>query len=456
MKNLNWKSKAASLLLSLLLLAGSLLLPASAAPQTQEEIEKELAAIEQRIADQEKNIADLKAQKAGQEKLLPALEQKMADVEAKTAIIDTEINRLSGSISGIKAQVNALTADIGACEARIEEIDLEAAAKEAQIKEMQLQLMTRLREQYVNGPVSNLQLLLSSSDLTTLMTATEYIRRKAEHDAQLRKQLEGEMAQLRVLQEQQREQQAILEGKRKSLQKQSAALVEETLKQRDKRGELEAQQDQISDTQNEIFDMIGKLDKQTAESKRLIEKEIRAQEEFERQLDALLAQKLSSGEISKDITNNGKMQWPFPYKGCYITSSYGEYNAIRGGRAHAGIDISIADKSKNYSIYAALDGVIVDYGFHSSMGNYVVIVHGYYAPTGKYIKTTYMHMKSGSFTGAVVSNAKIKAGTAIGVMGSTGNSSGPHLHFQVNEFTNSSMTNSNTVNPLKYVTNTYK
>jgi len=440
----------------LALLAGSLLVPASAAPQTQEEIEKELAAIEKRIADQEKKIADLKDQKAGQEQLLPALEQKMADVEAKTAIIDGELDRLNTSISGLKAQVDALSAEIAACEARIEAMELETAAKEAQIMSMQLQLMGRLREQYVNGPVSNLQLILSSPDLSALMAATEYVRRKADYDAKLRVDLEAEMAQLKVLQDQQREQQGVLEGKRTDLQKQSAVLVSESLRQREKRGQLEAQQDQISSTQNEIFGIIDKLDRQTAESRRLIEKERRAYEEFERKLDALLADKLATGVIDKDsITNDGKMLWPFPYKGCYISSYFGEVSSIRGGRAHAGIDITIKDRSRNYQVIAALDGVVVDHGFHSSMGNYVVIVHGYYAPKGKYIKTTYMHMASGSFTGAVVNNAKIKAGTAIGIMGSTGNSTGPHLHFQINEFTNSSMTNSVAVNPLNYVRNTY-
>jgi len=455
MKNRNWTNKAISLLLGLALLLASVFTPAMAAPQTEEEIEKELAAIEQRIKDQENRIADLKDQKADQEQLLPALEQKMADVEAKTVLIDAEISRLGGSISSLNARVAALNADIAACEASIAQIDVQTAEKEAEIKQMQQLLMERLREQYMTGPVSNLQLLLSSPDLTALMTAAEYINRKAEHDAQLRTQLETEMAQLKALQEQQRGQQAALEGKRTDLQKQSADLVAQSLKQKQSRRDLEAQQDHFSETQNEIYDMIDKLQVQSKEAQRLIEKERRAQEEFERKLDALLAQKLESGEISMDISNNGKMQWPFPHKGCYITSSYGAMDSVRNGRAHAGIDISIADKSRSYNIVAALDGVIVDFGFHSSMGNYVVIVHGYYAPTGKYIKTTYMHMKSGSFTSAVVENARIKAGTAIGVMGSTGNSTGPHLHFGVSEFTNSSMKNSNTVNPLKYVSNTY-
>jgi len=456
MKNLNWTSKIASLLLCAVLLLASIFVPASAAPQTEAEIEKELAAIEQRIKDQEQKIADLKNQKANQELLLPALEQKMTDVEAKTVLIDAEISRLGVSISGIKAQVDSLSADIGACEARIAQIDVQTAEKEAEIKEMQQQLMERLREQYMNGPVSNLQLLLSSPDLTTLMTAAEYINRKAEHDAQLRTQLEEEMAQLKRLQEQQREQQAVLEAKRADLQKQSADLVAQSLRQRESRKDLEAQQDQISDTQNEIFSTIEKLQSQSKEAQRIIEKEMRAQEEFERKLDALLAQKLATGLISKDVSNNGKMQWPFPHKGCYVTSYFGEVSSIRNGRSHTGIDISISDKSHSYNIVAALDGVVLDHGFHSSMGNYVVIVHGYYAPTGRYIKTTYMHMKSGSFTSAVVDNAKINAGTAIGIMGSTGNSTGPHLHFQVNEFTDSSMKSSNPVNPLgRYVTNTY-
>jgi len=438
----------------MVLLLASVFTPVSAAPQTQEEIERELAAIEQRIKEQEKVIADLKSQKAGQEKLLPALEQKMADVEAKTALIDAEIGRLGASISSIKAQVDSLNADIAACEAAIAQIDLDTAAKEAKIKQMQLALMQRLREQYMGGPVSNLQLLLSSPDLAALMTAAEYISRQEEHDRQLRRQLEDEMEELKQLQERQRAQQTVLEGKRGDLQRQSAELVAQSLKQRETKKDLDAQHDEISDTQNEIFGMIEKLQGQSKEAQRIMEKELRAQEEFERQLDRLLAQKLESGEIPKDIANNGKMLWPFPYKGCRITSYYGETSGR--DHAHRGIDIIHSDRSRDYPIIAALDGVVVDFGFQSSMGYYVVIVHGYYAPTGKYIKTTYMHMKTGSFTSNVVANANIKAGAALGMMGSTGNSSGPHLHFQVNEFADSTMKSSAAVNPLnRYVTNTY-
>ena len=454
MKNPNWRRRAASLLLGLVLLLAGLLTPASAAPQTQEEIEKELAAIDQRIKEQETKIAGLKEQRADQEELLPALEQKIDDIEAKTALIDAEIARLGSSIASIKAQVDALNADIQSCEASITQIDRQTAEKEAEIKQMQERLMERLREQYMNGPVSNLQLLLSSPDLTTLLTATEYINRQADHDNELRKQLEGEMVKLKELQDELRAQQVILEAKRSDFQRQSAVLVGETMKQREAKGTLEAQQEEITGTQQEIFSVISGLQTESAQAQRLIEKDRKARDEFERQLDALLAQKLASGEI-KDVSNNGKMIWPFPHPGCRISSPFGAMDSIRGGRSHAGIDITIADRSRDYKIVAALDGVVVDHGYHSSMGNYVVIVHGYYAPTGKYIKTTYMHMKSGSITAAVVSNAKIKAGTAIGMMGSTGNSSGAHLHFQVNEFSSSAMTNSSAVNPLKYVSNPY-
>ena len=213
--------------------------------------------------------------------------------------------------------------------------------------------------------------------------------------------------------------------------------------------DLDAQHEKISRSMQEIFSIIENLNKQSNAAKRIIEKERREQEAFERQLDALLAQKLQSGEIA-DVQNDGHMIWPFPYRGCYITSKFGAVDSVRNNVPHKGVDISIGDKSKDYYVIAALGGVVVDRNFHSSMGNYVVIYHGYYAPMGKTIKTTYMHLKS--IDPGIVVNGTVQAGKSLGIMGSTGNSTGPHLHFQINEISGN---NSTPVDPLKYVSNPY-
>ena len=431
-----------------LLLFLSALIPSSAA-QTQEEIEAELARIEQRIQAQEAEIARLKGEKGDQEKLLPALEKAIAEVEAKAAIISGQIAGLTENVNRLKAQIDAIEKEIDGCERQIEDITAQTQAKEAEIYAMQQRLMKRLRDQYMEGPVSSLQLLLSSPDLSGMLTMSEYITRQAEDDARLRAGLEGEMAQLRLLREQLEAQQALLEEKNDVLRRQSAEHFAQLVEQRAVKADLDAQQEKISRSMQEIFDIIAKLNKQSDAARRIIEKERREMEAFERQLDALLAQKLQSGVIS-DVQNDGIMTWPFPYRGCYITSPFGAVDSVRNNVPHKGIDISIGDKSKEYVIIAALGGVIVDHGFHNSMGNYVVIYHGYYAPKGKTIKTTYMHLKS--FSADIRDNMTVPAGKALGIMGSTGNSTGPHLHFQINEISGS---NSTPVNPLLYVSNPY-
>jgi murein DD-endopeptidase MepM/ murein hydrolase activator NlpD len=442
------KRRTLALLLAVALATLCAVSPASAA-QTKEEIEKQIKAIDARIDAQEVIIATLEKEKTNQEKLLPALETQVNTVQEKAAIIQKEIDRLNSSVAQLNRQIEALTAEIEAIETQIDDIIEKTAAKDAQIKEMQRILMERLRRQYIAGPVSNLQLLLQSPDLSGLLTVSEYISRQAEQDQALRVRLEKDMADLKVLQDQLEERQGTLETKKYELQKQSAALVTELMEQKKQMKLINAEHAKISKAQTEIFTIIDGLKKKTKEAERIIAKSQKEQEEFERRLDQLLAEKIKSGQISQNQSNNGRMQWPFPYKGCYISSPFGDFGPNRT-HAHRGLDISIADKSKVYYIQAALDGTILDHGFDSSMGNYVVIYHGYYAPTGKTIKTTYMHMRDYP---SVVDNTSVQAGKIIGIMGNTGNSRGAHLHFQVNEYTSSS--SSVAVNPLNYISNPY-
>jgi len=441
--------RTVSLLTLLALLAASFVVTPAAA-RTEEEIKAEIAQAEKRIAEQQSEIARLKDKRSDQEDLLVPLEAQIKELEGKTKLINEEINRLSDDVAGLNAKIRVLEKEITGTEERIDETELQTLAKTAQIEEMQGALQERLRKQYMEGPVSNLQLLLSSPDLASLLTITEHFNREAKKDADLRDKLEGEMKVLNDLKEKLQLEQAALEAQKLDIQKQSAEVARQIVRQDDAKKTLEGEQDAIGDAQTEIKVIIEGLETQSKESQRILAEQQRAQEKFAKELDDIIASKLSSGEIASGTKNNGKMIWPFPYAGCYITSPFG---ATRNrNAAHKGLDISIANKSKQYMIIAALDGVIAAHGFDRYMGNYVMIYHGYYAIKGKTIRTTYMHLSSID-KNALVDNARIQAGKPIGIMGTTGNSTGPHLHFEINEI--GANGKSTPVNPLTYVSNPY-
>lgn len=122
----------------------------------------------------------------------------------------------------------------------------------------------------------------------------------------------------------------------------------------------------------------------------------------------------------------GSLVWPTV--GGYVSSEQGQ----RWGKYHKGIDIA---RPSNLSIKAADNGVVVEAGYNSGgYGNKVVINHN------NGMKTVYAHMDSISVEVGQV----VEAGTTIGVMGSTGNSTGVHLHFEVYK-------NGSLVNPLDYL-----
>lgn len=127
----------------------------------------------------------------------------------------------------------------------------------------------------------------------------------------------------------------------------------------------------------------------------------------------------------------GSMDWPVP--GLYnLSSPWGlRTHPITGVKTHhAGIDIPGAEGTP---IFAAMDGVVMHAGSMGGYGNAVMIAHG------GGIETLYGHMSKIN----VRLGAKIKKGEKIGLMGSTGQSTGPHLHFEVR-------VNGQDVDPLQY------
>lgn len=124
----------------------------------------------------------------------------------------------------------------------------------------------------------------------------------------------------------------------------------------------------------------------------------------------------------------GTLGWPT--QGGYISSHMGQ----RWGKMHKGIDIARTDRSTSPPIYAAEGGTVETAGTLNGYGNTVIINHG------NGLKTLYAHMASIN----VKSGQKVSKGNQIGIMGSTGRSTGIHLHFEVH-------VNGSIQNPVGYL-----
>lgn len=140
-------------------------------------------------------------------------------------------------------------------------------------------------------------------------------------------------------------------------------------------------------------------------------------------------EKTSGSGSSANVSASGNFCWPLPYTHC-VTSNY----EWRWGRMHWGIDIA-AGGVYGQSIIASDSGTVVQAGDNGDgYGNYVIIDHG------NGFKTLYGHCSSL----AVSYGQHVSKGETIGYVGSTGNSTGPHLHFEI-------IYNSNKLNPLQFV-----
>lgn len=140
--------------------------------------------------------------------------------------------------------------------------------------------------------------------------------------------------------------------------------------------------------------------------------------------------RVEEGEYSSKISFKGEFGWPLKDTDVTITSNFEDTEAIRNGTAHNGMDIApYGDINRTIEVFAVSNGTIVDAACdipdgndgHGGMGNYVVIQNGD-------LRIRYLHLKKVSDAILSAIGSEISAGTCIGEMGNTGNSTGKHLH----------------------------
>lgn len=317
-----------------------------------------------------------------------------------------ELNKLNSNLNAVQQSLDSINAEIASTEEQIAYTEMEIANKQRDYDGRMAIFNLRLKEMYQYGEVNFLEVLLQSSSLSDFLTRFEYLKYIANND----KKLLDEVTAMK----------STLEDQKKSLDSMKVSLEANKKTQLEKSAELaaatQAQQqlvNQINSDLNAQFEILEDLE---AESKAIAS-----------QIKAIQAK-----NSSNNTSAPGAYVWPCP-SSRLITSEYGyRIHPIQGTKKmHTGIDIGAKSGT---DIVAAAGGTVIMAQYYGGYGNCVIVDHG------GGVSTLYAHMSK-----IGVSNGqKVSAGQSIGKVGSTGNSTGPHLHFEVR-------INGNTQNPRNYV-----
>lgn len=410
----------------------------------------------ERIRAERKETEDmLEGYKSGKENILSAIEK-----------LDKKISGVTKNVVDIKGKIKKNKKNIKTLEGKIE-------VAEGDIQNQYETMKRRIKYMYENGNSDYIDILLASKSLSDLLNRSEYIEKISSYDSNM---LTGYVEAKNKLEE---KKQNLKERRRVLLEeKKELAAQKKTLnKVMDKKNEeLGIYNDNISSAEQQIGEYAGEIEKQDRiienalleEQKRIAREEQKRKEEEEKAAKAAQAAQNDNkdsgkgkdekdaddgedgdngedgdgegGEDTPSVTQSpstgsvstGGFRWPLPVSGT-ITSSFGSRTSPTQGASsyHQGIDISAPAGT---AILAAKAGTVVTASYSSVSGNYIMINHG------DGVFTVYMHASSL----AVSKGQQVSAGTTVAYVGSTGVSTGAHLHFGVS-------IGGKYVNPLNYV-----
>lgn len=354
-------------------------------------------------------INEINEQRDDLKEKLEEANKQLEYVQGEMSTTLLEIQKLSDKIAGYESENAKLGTQLAELEKSINETTSLLSSVTEEYNKREEQLRERLVTIYEEGELSYLDVLLSSSSLSEMLSRYYVMQEIAEYDNELidkvaeekntielsQKKLENETTQVKILKARAEQTEIVLKNT-KTLQ--------------------EGYITQLSESEKKLNDEIEKYKIENAK------------------LEAKLQELSSNIEDFEIQYTGGDMIWPIAKAGTYITSPYGNrehpiYGIIK---LHQGIDIGNAGFGA--PTVAALDGVVTYAGWLGSYGNCVMIYHG------EGITTLYGHGQKV----LTQKGASVKQGDLIMEVGSTGNSTGPHLHFEVR-------VNGRTVNPLQFV-----
>lgn len=363
--------------------------------------------------------------------LISNLQGQEGDMEAAIKELDDKLTEISGRIDDLEQQMEQKNKEL-------EDTETQLAAAQKDESDQYESMKVRIRYLYQNSGMGYLEALLESGSFAELLKQVDYMASLMTYDREKLDEYKQLQIEIQNAEETIRQDKADLESlKTQSEEEQQAVnlLMQEKEQQLSgiQQGLSEAEQnakecEQKIEAENQLLqDMIAAEEAaKKAEEERKRQEELKKQQEAANNSNNNSASDSSSGSTSGSSNVNtdssysgGVFTWPCP-SSRRITSGFGKRNSPTAGASsyHQGYDIGA---SAGAAIVAAADGVVTKTGYSSVLGNYVILSHG----GGLF--TIYEHCSA-----VLVSQGQsVSRGSTIAKVGSTGISTGPHLHFGV-------------------------
>jgi murein DD-endopeptidase MepM/ murein hydrolase activator NlpD len=361
------------------------------------------------ITQLQKEVAELKKKQKAAQAAVNQIGGQITSLEKEGKKLHNELLVLDTLITETKLKIEEKEKDIEVTEEKAYQAALELKAAEERVAVQEELLKTRVRSMYESGgEISYLEVLLGSSNFGEFLERLDFLSMIVQQDQKI---VEDFISQ-------------------KELVIQKKLEIEDFLVQ------LEGQLGELNQLQADQEAQEKKKTIRIAEIDRTKEELVRLEEEEAQNAINLANQATAKTKEIEALKFDGEFTWPVPdsYR---ITSHFGlRVDPFTGSRSgHNGTDIGAPQGTK---IVAASGGIVVLAEYVRGYGNAVIIDHG------NNVRTLYGHIRNGGIK--VKLNDSVLKGQKIAEVGSTGRSTGPHLHFEVHE-------NGKQTDPMKYLKN---
>lgn len=364
------------------------------------------------ISEAQKRKTQLENDLNDAQALIEQLQDQEGDIQEAVRELDDRLNVISGNIDTLKAQTRQKNKELLDTQNQLE-------AARTDESEQYESMKVRIRYMYQNSGIGYLEALLESGSFAKMLKQVDYMSTMMQYDRAKLEEYQQTQALIQNAEETIRKDKADLEALQAQLEEEQQAV---NLLMQEKETQLSGVRQGISEAEQNAQQYQQEIEAENQLIQEMLAAEAAAKKAAEEKKQQEVQKNNASADSNvntNDVYEGGVFTWPCPFSH-KITSGFGYRDKPTAGATsyHQGYDIGA---SAGAAIVAAADGVVTSTGYSSVLGNYVILSHG----GGLF--TIYEHCSA-----VLVSQGQsVSRGSTIAKVGSTGVSTGPHLHFGV-------------------------